>query len=384
MGDLRFLVWASAFVLGLSVSASAQSEGVDGPSRKMDVAFLDSLLGLRMTTPVFGSEGLAARDALLEAMLSSGPLDVLDWASFVHGWLRSANDPHMRVPFDRLTQVRSDARHPGPAALVDPNGPWSRFGPGMGVPPSARAAWLERTWPWVAVLADQGADEDVEGFGAGGSAAPSMSSSMEVVDHGAFARWRISSFGAGDDRSFRTLFRRCVRQLRRLDKPVMLDLRGNLGGYRSRRHAVLGAFVPVGDWVAEREMEWVDGAVFEPVPPMPVVRAKRPLGHAVALLLDGLSFSASLLLAQSLEASGRASVFGCAPLGQRGGCSGSPLSFFLPGSGLEVLIPTRQTQLGNPTSVPFGLPSDPGCRAEGGEWDRAVLWLLSSDLAPSR
>ena len=384
MGDLRFLVWVSALVLGLSVSASAQTEGVDGPSRRMDVAFLDSLLGPRMTTPVFGSDGLAARDALLEAMLSSGSLDVLDWACVVHGWLRSANDPHMRVPFDRLTQVRSDARHPEPVALVDPNGPWSRFGPGMGVPPSARAAWLERTWPWVVVLADEGADEDVTGSGAGGSATVAVSSSMEVVDHGAFARWRISSFGADDDRSFRTLFRRCVRQLRRLDKPVMLDLRGNLGGYRSRRHAVLGAFVSVQDWVAEREMEWVDGAVFEPVPPMPVVRAKRPLGHAVAVLLDGLSFSASLLLAQSLEASGRASVFGCAPLGQRGGCSGSPLSFFLPGSALEVLIPTRQTQLGNPASVSFGLPSDPGCRIEGGEWDRAVLWLLSSDLAPSR
>ena len=44
MGDLRFLVWVSVLVLGLSVSASAQSEGVDGPSRRMDVAFLDSLL----------------------------------------------------------------------------------------------------------------------------------------------------------------------------------------------------------------------------------------------------------------------------------------------------------------------------------------------------
>lgn len=390
MVNTRFPFVVMALVLGLSASSSAQSgELVDGLSRRMDVAFLDSLLGSRMTTPVFRSGGLASRDDLLEAMLASGPLDRLDWALALHSWLRSANDPHMRIPFDRLTQFRSGALPPQPIALVDPTGLWSRFGPGMGVSPSGRAAWLMRTWSWVSVLAERGSVEDrmradvfvkqsvVDSLHAAGS-------SMEVVDHGAFVRWRIVTLGGGTERAYRKSFRRCFRQLRRLGKPVMLDLRGNLGGYRTRRHAVLGAFVPLAEWEPEQEKEWASDADFESVPPMPLVRVRRPLRKPVAVLLDGLSFSASLLLAQSLETSGRASVFGCAPLGQYGGCSGNPLSFFLPGSGLEVLLPTRQTRLGASASGPFRLPSGAGCQAGGDEWNRAVLWLLSSDLEPSR
>ena len=92
-----------AFGLCLSWQVSSQMPGpVDGDSRRSDVSFLDSLLGPRMTESVRDADGLAARDALLEAMLDEGPLQALEWAVLVHGWLRAAGDPHMRVPFDHF------------------------------------------------------------------------------------------------------------------------------------------------------------------------------------------------------------------------------------------------------------------------------------------
>ena len=164
----------------------------------------------------------------------------------------------------------------------------------------------------------------------------------------------------------------------------MLDLRGNLGGFRSRRHAVLGVFLDSESWPVEREGKWSMDGKFDEVPAMPLAPVRRVLDVPVAVLLDGLSFSASLLLAQSLEESGRARVFGCAPLGGRGGCSGNPDSWTLPGSGLEVLIPSRQTELGVLPASEFDLPAEADCDSGAEEWSRAVLWLLSSDLAPAR
>ena len=373
-----------AFGLCLSWQVSSQMPGpVDGDSRRSDVSFLDSLLGPRMTESVRDADGLAARDALLEVMLDEGPLQALEWAVLVHGWLRAAGDPHMRVPFDRLARSRSSLPPPDAVELVDSGGPWSRFGPGSRVAPSARAAWLVRTWPWISVLAGHvsvGSADSLRSHGTAGVEVPVM----EVLDHGAFVRWAIPGFGLGSDREFGKSFRRCVRRLRRSEKPVMLDLRGNLGGFRTRRHAVLGAFVRAEEWSDEWEGAWSMDGDFERVSPAPLIRVSRPLEGPVAVLLDGLSFSASLLLAQSLEESGRAGVFGCAPLGGRGGCSGNPVSAILPGSGLEVLVPSRQTELGSFPPSPFSLPSDAGCNAGSEEWNRAVLWLLSSDLGPAR
>lgn len=360
----------------------AEVDAVGRATRLADVAFLDSLLGPRMLESVADGDGLAARDALLESMVAKESVGRLEWALMVHGWLRAAGDAHMRVPFDRLSPGRTQSPPPSASDLVAEEGPWSRFGPGQRVPASARAAWLARTWPWVACLADESMECPMRQ--AGDTKSDALSCGMRVEDHGAFLRWVIPSFGAGDERSFRTAFRKQIRQLERAGRPVMLDLRGNLGGFRSRRHAVLGVFLDSESWPVEREGKWSMDGKFDEVPAMPLAPVRRVLDVPVAVLLDGLSFSASLLLAQSLEESGRARVFGCAPLGGRGGCSGNPDSWTLPGSGLEVLIPSRQTELGVLPASEFDLPAEADCDSGAEEWSRAVLWLLSSDLAPAR
>lgn len=383
MPDCRFL--RTGCVLGLFFMGTAHAVGqielvaaVGAEARKADVVFLDSLLGPRMTASVHDGAGLAARNALVDMMLKAGDVQRLEWALAVHGWLRVVGDAHMRVPFDRFTAARTDVPAPDPPELLDPEGLWSRFGPGESVAPSARAAWLARTWSWVGVLGSNGGEADV---------APSVqtvSSGMTIEDHGAFQRWVIPSFGSGNDRQFIRSFRRCVRRLRRADSPVMVDLRGNLGGYRTRRHAVLGAFASPSTWPEEREGAWSMAGRFDVVPAMPIVRVRNVIDVPVAVMVDGLSFSASLLLADALEHCVEAGVFGCAPLGLRGGCSGNPEPVFLPGSGIEVLIPRRQTELGSAPSASFALPDDAGCDAAGAEWNRAVLWLLSSDLEQAR
>ena len=375
-------VWCLLILFSIGAAyAVAQADfgdAVGADARKADVVFLDSLLGLRMANSIQDASGLAARNALMEVMLAEGSVQRLEWALAVHGWLRVAGDAHMRVPFDRFTAMRTDLPAPDPKELLDPDKPWSRFGPGESVAPSARAAWLARTWSWVGVLGGNGMTA------AAASALQADCVGMRVEDHGAFQRWVIPSFGSGSDRQFVRSFRRCVRRIRQAGSPVIVDLRGNLGGYRTRRHAVLGAFVDVLDWPEEREGEWSTAGRFDVVPAMPLVHVQRVVDVPVAVMLDGLSFSASLLLAEALEHSADAGVFGCAPLGLRGGCSGNPEAVRLPGSGIEVLIPKRQTELGNAPPALFVLPDDAGCDAAGAEWDRAVLWLLSSDLEQAR
>lgn len=368
------------FLMGAenSVAQANPEDAVGAEARKADVAFLDSLLGPRMSASIQEAAGLAARNALVEMVLKAGDVQRLEWGLAVHGWLRVAGDAHMRVPFDRFTALRTDVPVPDPLDLLGPEGLWSRFGPGESVAPSARAAWLARTWSWVGVLGVNG-----EGTGTA-SSVQAVTSGMTIQDHGAFQRWVIPSFGSGSDRQFIRSFRRCVRRLRRAGSPVMVDLRGNLGGYRTRRHAVLGAFASPSTWPEEREGEWSMAGRFDVVPAMPIARVRNVIDVPVAVMLDGLSFSASLLLADALEHSVGAGVFGCAPLGLRGGCSGNPEPVFLPGSGIEVLIPNRQTELGSDSPAPFALPDDAGCDAAGAEWNRAVLWLLSSDLEQAR
>ena len=110
---------------------------------------------------------------------------------------------------------------------------------------------------------------------------------MTVVDHGAFVRWVIPSFGAGSDGAFARHFRRSRRQIRRSKRPVMLDLRGNLGGYRTRRHAVLGVFLDEAGWPEEKEGRWTTRPEWGVVPHMPLVETKRICDKPLAVLLDG-------------------------------------------------------------------------------------------------
>ena len=354
--------------------------------RQADLAQLDAVLNPRLLETAQGEEGLAARDAVVSAMLEPGVLPALDWALLLHGWVRSAGDAHLRVRFDRFAVPREDY---GEVAMDFGDGQgacWEKFGPSPLLPPSARASWFQRTRTWVCPLsrAVEGCACHTETRLEGSGAVQVPETSMSVEDHGAFVRWLMPSFGVGSAADFRRSFRRSFRRIRKAGLPVMLDLRGNLGGYRTRRHAVLSAFLDVESWPVEMEGPWSLDTLMEPVPPMPLVQVSRPLDVPVAVMLDGMSFSASLLLADALLLSGRCEVFGEAPLGGRGGCSGSPESIQLVGSGLWVDVPTRQTELGAQRPGSWGLPeeatSDSGVRG----WREAVQWLLSADLIPIR
>ena len=365
------LVWG---LLALSLTGWSQQSQVSRGQRMADVAHLDSVLGPRMAEFAGREVGLGARNRLVSQMLVEGGVNELDWALVLQGWLASAGDAHLRLGFERMTKVRTGQPAPSCFELLEG---WADFGPGPMAAACAQCAWLGQTWPWIGALRPNSKMPEPASISA-------ASEGMSVVDHGAFLRWVVPSFGLESDRSFSRDFRRSRRKLRRADKPVMLDLRGNLGGYRTRRHAVLQAFLAAELWPQEREGAWSMAGAFEAVPVMPVVRTKRPMDVPVAVLLDGGSFSASLLLADALLLSGRARVFGCAPLGLRGGCSGSPQSARLPGSGLWVSIPTLQTELGALGSQPFDLPGHADCEAAGAAWQEAVRWLLAGDLVPLR
>ena len=351
--------------------------------READLVALDDWVEGGILPGTMGESGLSARHDLLVAMSKEGEVSALEWALAVHGWLRSAEDAHLRVRFDQMTPRRNLPCSLTDAELLNGDNPWAAYGPGLALPACARAAWLRRTWPWLSVL--EGRDDVQGAVECSVSAASIGGVGMTVEDHGAFFRWVIPSFGAGDARRFSKDFRRCRRQLRRANKPVMLDLTGNLGGFRSRRHAVLGVFLDPSLWPEEREAQWGDSLVGEEVvPAMPLVRSSRVMESPLVVMLDGLSFSASLLLADALKAAGRAEIFGCAPLGRMGGCSGSPKTRTLPGSGLKVDIPTRKTRMMEVVSGPYLLSENLLCGTGTAEWNDAVRWLLSSDLAPRR
>lgn len=354
--------------------------------RKADLVQLDSILGPRLLETARGEVGLAARDAMVSAMLEPGVLSSLDWALLIHGWVRSAGDAHLRVRFDRFAVPREDYGEVQWGSEGEAMGCWENFGPSPQLPLSARKAWLERTRTWVCPLtrAVQGCQCLAETRLEGGHAVSSPDLSMSVEDHGAFVRWSIPSFGVGSAAGFRRDFRRSLRQIRRSGLPVLLDLRGNLGGYRTRRHAVLAAFLDVSLWPLEKEGLWSLSSSKEVVPPMPLVRVSRPLEVPVAVLLDGMSFSASLLLADALLQTDRGAVFGEAPLGGRGGCSGSPEPIQLKGSGVWVDVPTRETELGPERTLQWGLPEQRSLEGEIPGWREAVQWLLSADLIPIR
>lgn len=369
------LIWPLlAFQVGWGLPCWAQKTLVTPEERRLDVAFLDSLLGPRMTVCAAGESGLSARNGLVQQMTQSGGLESLPWALAIQRWLASAGDAHLRVGFESMADQRVSTSPPSCSRLLAEEG-WVDFGPGPGVSRTGQCAWLQKTWPWLGVLRPGMAEPRQE---------VALESGMQVLDHGAFMRWRIASFGEGTARGFARDFRRCMRRLRRAKKPVMLDLRGNMGGFRTRRHAVLGGFLDSEAWPLELEGNWNMEGDVERVPPMPLVRVRRPLRRPLAVVLDGASFSASLLLADALLLAGRAEVFGAEPLGMRGGCSGSPEPRALPGSGLTVHVPTLQTELGQAPPAPFGLPDAAWDGGQSAGWNAAVHWLLSSDLLPLR
>lgn len=379
---LAVFLWVLAWVPNWELGAQAP---VDAQQRQADVQALDSILSGAKWLSVGGVDVLSSRDALLERAYKSGDVSMLEWAQTVHGWLRSANDPHMRVRFEDLARGDVGTLAAVPPGLLDRQGPWECMAPGRGIAEGARWAWMEKTWPWVGRLCPPADNRGSSEVKQGGEAVPGLAAGMAVVDHGAFMRWVISDFSSGSPNAFRRSFRKCTRQLRRAGMPVMLDLRGNLGGYRTRRHAVLSFWLALDRWPQERERGWISGdAEFETVPVTPLVRANRPLGANLAILVDGLSFSASLLLVDALYSRDRTALFGVSPLGFPGGCSGSPEDHVLPGSGLRITVPTLYTEVAGAPEHGYGLEGGVNAMGTDGGWSAAVRWLLSSDLAAPR
>lgn len=375
-GRLGVLLWLLVGSAPFSVSWG-QTAALTSEQRRLDVLALDSLLGAWVPEWVVDFQCLDARNRLVSSAMEPGDFDPLEWALDMQEWLACAEDAHLRVAFESLIESRSEYSPPSCERLL---GGWVDFGPGHGISLSGQCAWLKRTWPWVGALRPDSLGSDALDVGA----AAGKKEGMAVVDHGAFVRWVIPSFGAGSDAAFARHFRRSRRQVRRSKRPVMLDLRGNLGGYRTRRHAVLGVFLDEAEWPEEKEGRWTPRPEWSVVPHMPLVVTRRLCDMPLAVLLDGGSFSASLLLAGALREAGRARVFGCAPLGIQGESSGSPGRHRLPGSGMVVWVPTVLTRHEGAGLAPFDLEGGLDCDAGSMAWREAVQWLLAGDLVPLR
>lgn len=379
--------FAIALYLAFCPSIGRCQSTIDGAAMLKDVQALDSIL--RNHDLLNGSDlrSLNSRDDLLSAVEVNAPLNRLAWAQLIHGWLRSANDAHTRVRFELLADSLTGSLPPSSDELLRINGVWEGFAPGPESARCARVAWMRHTWPWIGTLVLNDAisqRSDVLAVDDGGDY--SLRAGMAVVDHGAFSRWIIRDFSSGSRSAFKRAFRQCVRVLDKAQLPILLDLRGNLGGFRTRRHAVLSFFLSQAEWPEERESKiGADDKFLGPlIPPLPALRVHRRTDVPLAVMVDGLSFSASLLLADALLFSDRAHVFGVLPLGQSGGCSGSPVDHSLPGSGLVVTVPTLRTTMGKGPLAPFDLPDDASPEAGEQAWARAVQWLLSADLDSPR
>lgn len=369
------------FFLILSLLACRGVEGqqmLDRRQKELDLRFLDSLVLAPMEALPMGLGRLQARNQLLD-VLSDSLTPSLDWACALHGWLRSAEDPHLRLGFESGDGERCSTAPPLPEVLMDAGAPWERYGPGPGLPESAQAAWIARTWAWIAGFhgcPGVPAEEPESGV--------EWNAGMQLTFHGTHVRWGIAGFGVGSDEEFRIACKRIVKEIRKQGLPVLLDLRGNLGGFRTRRHSVLSAFLPESAWPEEWECGWGESPAGEVrVEAMPTYRVREPLDLPLAVLLDGLSFSASLLLTDALLHAGRAKVFGSAPLGRPGGCSGTPGPHRLPASGWTVEVPTVETRLVVPAVREYGLVGSLAHNAGFVAEIDAIKWLLSPGAVPS-
>lgn len=384
MARLTGFIWALLWVALAPIEGRAQ-DLLSKVQMQADIHCLDSIFYGHDILSASDLSSLNSRDDLIRFSQVDSAQNQLAWGLMVHQWLRSADDAHMRVRFESMADSLSTSFPPSTDEFLKEDGPWEAFAPGRGTPECARLAWLNKTWPWVGTLAPDGAVQArSEGMALDDGLV--LKAGMAVVDHGAFMRWVIRDFSSGKPKAFKRSFRRCARALRKADVPVLLDLRGNLGGFRTRRHAVLGFFLAQSEWPEEREARYNAGGL-EPsrlVPPMPALRVSMAHSAPLAVLVDGLSFSASLLLVDALQMSGRGALFGVKPLGQSGGCSGSPVDHTLTGSGLVVTCPTLRTTLGAGPLAPYGLPDDASPEAGNQAWKNAVRWLLSADLATPR
>jgi hypothetical protein len=364
---MRVLLSICLLTCGVHLSAQLLSQ----TPRLLDLAALDSLL--HTVTPVDADLGMRADwTALLEAARSveADSLQADELAELLSIW----QDPHLRWV------ARADE------LAVAPTGTNGEAG---------RVAWREKF-------------NDAERL-----KREEKNASVHLHIEDGVARLEISSFGRGSDAQFLCRLRRALRKASRLELPLLLDLRGNTGGYRWRRHAVVSAVwphSPVQEWAirrhseasrarllrvaglsaeqiagkAEKNERWAEAAdeLSAERGSTDTVLVKRWAGKMpqfdgrVAVLLDAVSFSASIMLASELQQGDarRFRVFGCTPLGAPHQVTGTTVLLELPASKWAVSYPTTRSFFEPLGSESFGLSPDES--RESAE-QSARHWLMS-------
>lgn len=214
-----------------------------------------------------------------------------------------------------------------------------------------------------------------------------------VTPDGYYFILRISSFHPEKIRPFRKSLKSCFQSLNEAKKSndseflgLMLDLRGNLGGHIAVVAEILPYFltesvrVPFGiqiksspfaeEQIAHKRRNFsltnkgyranlnrLNEAILEtqggdlsfveflePITPRKKLRYQGPM----ALLMDGLSASASVSIASWFIRSNRGKTFGEPPMGSVSGTFGNPITLELPESQIKVQIATARYFTQNP------------------------------------
>lgn len=158
---------------------------------------------------------------------------------------------------------------------------------------------------------------------------------------------KIKSFGKGKSRTYFRVLRRGFRKLERNSikwetKALVIDLRGNTGGYSARMSQVLqyicdktikvpAVYIRPNDL---REGNHLDTVKFDGQK----MGEKHLWSGPTSLLIDGFSASASVSFAGVFRKEQLGPVFGEACMGARSGTFSDPVNYELPESGLNVSI----------------------------------------------
>lgn len=158
---------------------------------------------------------------------------------------------------------------------------------------------------------------------------------------------KIKSFGKGKSRVYFRALRRGFRKLERKSlkwgtKALVIDLRGNTGGYSARMSEVL---YYICDQTIKVPAIYIKPNNLQKGNPLDTVRfAGRKMGEKhlwegpTSLLIDGFSASASVSFAGVFRQQKLGPIFGEACMGSRSGTFSDPVKYQLPESGLKVSI----------------------------------------------
>jgi hypothetical protein len=385
------LIWAALLLVSGPMHVDAQNDQWD--QRVHDLRVLDSLV--YAVVPLDGDAEMRAawRLAMDGLQLACGDSIVTrafteeSWAGEIVALLSIWKDPHLRVayPLPSLLEAASEAR----LLALTPMGANGMAG---------QLAWLSKFQPSDhSGQANQGDRQIALSF-------DSLSNGQPL------ANLKIRSFDEGGDGRFARRLRRAIRKVNRRDAVLVIDLRGNTGGLRWRRHALreaLGLRDGLSyEWSvskhsnhsqarvlrasalsreqllrrARRKPVWAEAARLAnaAVGTTDSVLVDRWAGRMphyggrAAVLIDALSFSAAVMLASELRASDRFEVFGVPPLGRGDEMSGSSVMVGLPATGLVVALPTTRSFFDPAAIADFGLRA--GTSSQEVE-RQAMLWL---------